>query len=215
MVNAEEAYPLTRTWVYSVEANAWEYDDSPEISCLGQGLALGDSPLIDDLLGTIDAQIPVPGDDTKPTPAGWIDDWAFSGIIQPSILKGLETGEVLLQSIQAVRDWDETQFEMLFESQNIGSFTNRRTLKSVLMTAWAPDGGNMVVEFAHGRQQWIKQKTASMLAYTTVRPQQVGAPYTQITGNEVRFRVRAKWPVWITELWVRMLEKSRQRQVKT
>ena len=84
------------------------------------------------------------------------------------------------------------------------------------MTVWAPNGGKLILEFANERQQWIKQKTASMLAFTTVgRTQQVGAPFTQITGNEVRFRLKSKSPVWIEELWVRMLEKTRQRQVKT
>ena len=209
-------YPVQQVWVFSVGHSAWTYDDSPEVTALGQALGRGTAPLIDALTGVIDAQIAVPADALKPNPTGWIDDWQFDGIIPSSIFKGTIDGNILQQTIQATRDWDNTEYELVVESQNLGSFTNRRTLKQLLMTVWAPNGGKLILEFANERQQWIKQKTANMLAFPTVgRTQQVGAPSTQITGNEVRFRLRSKAPVWIEELWVRMLEKSRQRQVKT
>jgi hypothetical protein len=210
---------IDKVWVFAQTTSAWTFDTGPQISTLATAQAVGDSVLIDELIGDIDDQVADASDATKPNPLGWIDNWAADDVFLPTIFKGTFDGEVLQQTIQIADDYDPSlpvgtglQFEFLWMSQDLGSFSNRRTLKRLMTRSLAVIGGKATFEFANEELAWSKQKTASLRH--GVITHRYGAPRIQQSGNDLYFRVRTTAPTFrMFEQWFTLLEKGRQFQL--
>lgn len=188
---------LTRTWVLDLERRAWIFDDSPTISTLGVVSLPGEGVAIDDLVGTIDAQVVE------------IDEYGEDVGITPSLFKGITTGQVIKQTYDAENDWDGTVFEGEFHSQNFGSQTNRRSIKDLALRVVAENGGDVLLE-ERADESWRFTKTTELSASGLI--QNVRIPRKGPTGNDLFWRVRTTAPgVKLKSYWVRLLEKSRQR----
>jgi hypothetical protein len=185
---------ITKTWVFSLEKNAWQFDDSPEVSCLGVVSFPGTSVAIDDLIGTIDAQ------------TGTIDEYGSEGKFIPALLKGTATGEVVEQTYDADDDYDASVFEFEFQSPNMGSISNRRTLKDVEVTADVPTTGSVSIENSNDETASWRNTIIRTISGTAGRSR-IRLPRRQITGADLYWRLRATAPgIRLRAWWVRMLE---------
>lgn len=205
---------LTKTWVYNFRTQAWTYDIGPEASTIGNVYSLHNLVMIDDLTDDIDDQIADPNDDLKPNPSGFIDDWAEDpdDLFQPSLFKGTPTGEVIYYTYDALHEWDCDRFEFIWQSQNMCSPTKRMSLQDLRYVAVCPRQGRMQIQYSINDIEWRDRKL--------VRPvpsegrNHYGVPRGQITGNQLYWRIISDLPgVRLHEFWVRLLEKSRQRQI--
>lgn len=194
---------LTKIWVFNFETASWTYDDSPTVTTIGQVAGLDSVVMIDDLVGTIDAQ--------NPTPDGVIDDWETAGVITTGVLKGTSTGEVLHQSYDYDNDWDDTAFEFEFQSPNVGSSLYRRTIQDLMVTVEAPVSGSATLEESNDETTWKNQKVVTITGSTA--QQRIGLPRRQISGNELYWRIKTSAPqIRLRSYWLRVLEKFLQRQ---
>lgn len=189
---------ITRTWVISLKNGSISYDDGPEISTLGIVSVPPAGIAIDDLTGTIDAQ------------TGTIDEYGEEGHFTPTLFKGVETGEVLKQSYDASTDWDATNFEFLFESQNLGSLTNRRSLKDLSIRALIANSGIVTLEERTEVGTWDVSKDRVIVGSSV--KQNLRLPKTGLTGEDLFFQIRTTAPAAkFYSYWVRYLEKAAQR----
>jgi hypothetical protein len=139
---------LVKTWVYSLRTNAWTYDIGPEASALGNVYSLHDLVMIDELTDDIDDQIADAGDELKPNPDGFIDDWGEDpdDLFQPSFFKGTPTGEIIYYTYNALHEWDCDRFEFIWQSQNLCSASKRMSIQDLRYVARCPRNGRMQIE---------------------------------------------------------------------
>jgi len=204
----DEPY-INRVWVLARSKNSWSYDVGPVVSTLGVNTGLIAGLTIDQLLGVINAQVPVPADPTKPNPDGWIDDWGEAGDLTPTIMKGTVTGETIVQSFGYPFDWDGFNFEYEFISQDFGKTSKRRTLKELMVRCVTPFGGKFYIDYNTNQYiDWKAIKTIDLPA--GIVEQNAGSQHKQITGPSLYFRIRSQAQQFqMTELWLRILEKGR------
>jgi hypothetical protein len=190
---------LARRWICGLGGRApvWTYDDSPIATTIGSVLPPPATTRIDDLSGTIN-------DLTGP-----IDQLSSRETIDPHIYAGTATGEVIEFSFDYAADWNTVVFEFLFQSQNLGSTSRRRTMKDLEVTCSIPVTGSVTIEQSKDAATWTNTKTASYTGASTL--QKVRLPKTQITGDDLFWRIRAtarqfKFYSW----WARMMEKGLQ-----
>lgn len=190
---------ISKTWVISLDRGAISYDSGPaNITTLGVVSLPIASVAIDDLVGTIDAQ------------TGTIDDYGGGGQVTPSLFKGTSTGEVLRQSYDFSTDWDSSTFTFSWHSPNLGSSSNRRTFKDIIVRALVPTTGVVTIEQSRDETTWENTTAPSYTGATT--RQAVRAPKTQLTGDDLYFRVTTAVGGFRMYSWfVRMLQKNRQR----
>jgi hypothetical protein len=189
---------ITRTWVYSFQHNAWTYDDSPEVSCIGVVELKGVGVAIDDLVGTIDAQ------------SGTIDELGGGSTFIPTLLKGIEDGKVVKQSYDAATDYDSTAFSFEWISQNFGSQTLRREMKNLAVRALIATSGDVILDERNEDGSWRHEKTESVTGSAV--PLNIRIPNKRVSGEDLFFRIRstadgAKFYSWS----VKIHEKGRQR----
>jgi len=127
----------------------------------------------------------------------------------PALLAGIVTGEVIDFSFDHATDWDDTAFEFLFQSPNIGHPTQRRTMKDLEVKCSIPVTGNVTVEQSKDESTWTNTKTASRTGASTY--QQVRLPRTQITGDDLWWRITStasqfRFHSW----WARVMDKGLQ-----
>jgi hypothetical protein len=191
---------ITRRWICSIHGNrvAWSYDDGPPVTTLGVVLPPPTNiTSINELLGTIDGL------------SGSIDSLSSRAVPAPRLYAGTSTGEVIEFSFNHATDYDLTSFEFLFQSQNLGSLSRRRTMKDLEVTCSIPVTGSVTVEQSKDAATWTNTKTASYTGASTL--QKVRLPKTQITGDDLFWRIRAtasrfRFHSW----WTRIMEKGLQ-----
>jgi hypothetical protein len=197
---------LTKIWVLNLKTGAWAYDDTPIIQTIGQTVQLDDLIMIDELLGTIDAQ--------NPAPSGVINDWEGSEVLPTGILKGTNTGEVLIQSYDADDDWNAFNFEFEWQSHSMAAFELRRTLTDLMLTIEAPISGTATLQESKDEISWVNDKVVTITGATN--RQRIGLPRRQITGNDLFWRISSDCPqLRLNSWWVRILNKFLQRQQTT
>jgi hypothetical protein len=202
---------LTKTWVWNLDTRGWCYDVGPIASTIGHVVGVDDLVYIDELTGVIDAQVADSGDDLKPNPSGWIDDWGYDpeDTFQPALYKGTPTGEVITYSWNAQHDFDCARFEFLWQSQNMGHPVNQRTLSDLRVRASALQHGYSIIEYSKDDVLWKQQKTLRPHALERVERHGCGRVFS---GADLWWRVRSDSPGFrMYEFWARMLEKSRHR----
>ncbi|MCP4902610.1 MAG: hypothetical protein GY906_37070 [bacterium] len=152
---------INLTWVYSIETKSFQFDMGPNgVSTLSVGVGGEDEIQIDDLVGTIDAQIPDPNDPLKPNPSGVVDDWGSDLEALSSVFKGTVDGKVLIQ--EGDRDYDGTPVEMIAESQNLGGDMSGWVLKDSRYSMRAPLGGRVLIDYSNEDRRWGKRRTIVM-----------------------------------------------------
>jgi len=207
---------LTKTWVYSLRTNAWTYDIGPEASALANSYSLHDLVMIDELTGTINEQVAdvtPPIDELKPNPDGFIDDWGEDpdDLFQPSFFKGTPTGEIIYYTYAALHEWDCDRFDFIWQSQNMCSASKRMSLQDLRYVARCPRNGRMQIEYSTDNRRWREIKLARPVP-SEIR-EHYGVPRKQLTGNQLYWRIKSDIPgIRLHEFWVKLLEKSRQRQ---
>jgi len=204
---------ITKTWVYNLKTQAWTYDIGPVTSASGNVYSLHDLVMVDDLTGTIDIQVADLSDALKPNPDGYIDDWGEDPdeLFQPSFFKGTPTGEVVYYTYDSLHEWTCDRFEFVWESQNMCDASKRMSLQDLRFVARCPRSGRMQIAYSKDDLQWKEMKL--------IRPtphegkEHYGVPRWQLTGNQLYWRFTSDMPgVRLHEFWVRLLQKSRQRQ---
>jgi hypothetical protein len=199
LVTGTEGAFITKVWVYSLEHQAWMLDDGPEISTIGIVSLPGQAVRIMDLEGDIDSQFP--------PPTGTIDDYGDAGGFSPTLFKGLETGEVLIQDYESGTDFGDVEFEFLFQSPDLGSVSKRRTMKDLRLKVSTGAGG-VTLEQSRDEEDWRNTKE-----FTVEEGEgRVRLPKTQLTGTELYWRVKATAPRFRIYSWfARVLEKGIKR----
>lgn len=204
---------LTKTWIYSLRTQAWTYDIGPEVSAIQNSYSLYDLVMIDELTGTIDQQVATPGDDLKPNPGGYIDDWGEDpdDLFQPSLFKGTPTGEIIYYTYDALHEWDCDRFEFVWQSQNMCSPSKRTTLQDLRFLARAPRNGRMQIAYSKDDLQWRDVKLIRPVPHSS--REHYGVPRSQFTGNQLYWKITSDLPgIRLHEFWVKLLQKSQQRQ---
>jgi hypothetical protein len=197
LVWGEDNDLITRRWVcsgFKRGSPSWTYDDSPTITALGSVVPPSPYTTIDELSGTVDSL------------SGTIDRLSSRAVLPPTIYAGVDTGEVI-EFGDYSGDWDGSPVEATFQSQNIGSLTNRRTLKDLEVVCSAPHGGAATVEI--GREGAWKSKIVTF----TVGSQnaRVRMPKTSSTGDDLFWRIRTNAPGFkIYRWWARVMDKGPQ-----
>lgn len=187
---------LTRVWIGNIEKQGvWCYDDSPTISTLGVISFPGSTVSIDELIGTIDSQTLA------------IDEFGGGLGIRPSLLKGTATGELLHQTYDATQDWNGS-FVFELQSQNMGSISRRRTLIDLDLTVENSAAGVCTLEESRDQSVWTNTKAIT----TTTSTKYLRLPRTQLTGNDLYWRLLCSTPgLRLTAWWARVFEKGTQR----
>jgi hypothetical protein len=189
---------ITRTWVYSFQHNAWTYDDSPEVSCIGVVELKDASVAIDDLVDTIDDQ------------TGTIDGLGGGSTFIPTLLKGIEDGKVVKQSYDASTDYDSSTFTFSWISQNFGSQTMRREMKNLAVRALVATTGDVILDERNEDGSWRHEKTDTITGSTV--PVNVRIPNKRVSGEDLYFRIRSAAAAVKFYSWsVKIHEKGRQR----
>lgn len=193
---------ISRVWVYSLEKEAWTLDIEPEITALGIVSLPGVSPIIDELIGTIDAQFP--------EPTGAIDDYREAGGLRPALLKGTASGDVILHTPLAGEDYDNCQYRFVFRSPNVGSPLRRRTVKDLSLRIEASLAGDYALGIL---------KTEDPPNYAVVKEGEVPTgrsnlrlPKKSVTGDDLFWELQTNAPGFrLFSWWIRILEKGQQR----
>jgi hypothetical protein len=189
---------ITKVWVIAVEKGAWSFDDSPMISTISITSLPENLVTIDDLVGTIDGL------------TGTIDELNESGVLRPQLYKGTATGEFIEQNYDHDTDWDASGFEFEAVSQNLGSPTQRRTIKDVLVKLRSEIEGSVTLEHSKAGEVWRQGKTT--LLDPVLGDQDVRLPKKLTTGPKLYWRITcSSGHPRIYGWWVRVLEKGLQR----
>ena len=188
---------ITKTWVYSFQHQAWTYDDSPEVSCIGVVSLPDASVAIDDLVSTITSQ------------SGTIDGLGGGSEFKPTLLKGVATGEVIKQSYDYATDYDDTAFTFSFISQNFGSQSLRREMKNLAVRTMTATTGDVILDMKNQDGLWRHEKISSLSGSTV--PDNVRIPKKRVSGEDLYFRIRStaagvKFYSWVVQIH----EKGRQ-----
>lgn len=206
---------ITKTWVYNLKTQEWTYDIGPEVSTIGNSYSLHDLVMIDELTGTIDQQVPDAGDDLKPNPDGYIDDWGEDpdDLFQPSLFKGSPTGEIIYHAYEGcAHEWICDRFELTLISQNLGDPSKRRSIKDWMMLAECPCPGRVQIAYSTDLVNW---RDVKLIRPTPAIDEKIrlGVPYQQITGDQLYWRLKTDIPGFrLYEWWIRLLEKGKQFQ---
>lgn len=207
---------ITKTWVFNLKTQAWTYDIGPEATTIGNVYSLHDLVMIDELTGTIDEQVAdvtPPIDELKPNPTGVIDDWSEDpdDLFQPSLFKGTPTGEVIYYTYNALHEWDCDRFEFVWQSQNMCDPSKKMSMQDLRFVARCPRRGRMKIAYSKDDLQWREMKLIRPVPHAA--REHYGVPRGQISANQLYWRFTSDLPgVRLHEFWVRLLEKSRQRQ---
>ena len=188
---------ITKTWVYSFQHQAWTYDDSPEVSCIGVVSLPDASVAIDDLVSTITSQ------------SGTIDEFGGGSEFVPTLLKGVATGEVIKQSYDYATDYDDSVFTFSFISQNFGSQSLRREMKNLAVRSLVATTGDVLLDERNEDGSWRHEKTDTITGSAV--PTNVRIPNKRVSGEDLYFRIRSsaaavKFYSWV----VQVHEKGRQ-----
>ena len=191
---------ISRRWICNIHRGypVWSYDDSPTVTTLGAVLPPPAATTINALTGTINNL------------TGSIDSLSSRAVPTHRLYAGLATGEVIEFTHDADHDWDGTEFEFTFQAPNIGSPSNRRTMKDLEVTCSIPVTGSVTVEQSKDNVAWSNTKTATRVGATP--RQKVRLPKTQITGDDLWWRIRSTAPRFkIFSWWARMMDKGEQQ----
>lgn len=184
-----------RRWIYSFEKQAWSFDDAPaNLRSIAAVVEVGALVSINQETGFINQA------------TGFINDDEPAFRVH-SLVTGLDTGEVLEEDFAVVGDFGDTpgsEFELEFQSQNLGSTSRRRTLKEVLLTLTS-DGGSTTLEESKNGTTWPITKTKVLTAVV----KKMALRHKQITGDELYWRVKSRAVRFrVREFAVRILEKE-------
>ena len=169
--------------------------------------------MIDELTDNIDDQVPDSGDELKPNPDGYIDDWGEDpdDLFQPSLFKGTPTGEIIYYTYNTLHEWDCDRFEFVWQSQNMCNASKRMSLQDLRFVARCPRNGRMQITYSKDDLQWRDMKLIRPVPH--LAREHYGVPRGQLTGNQLYWKFTSDMPgVRLHEFWVKLLEKSRQRQ---
>lgn len=197
-VDADERL-IQKVWVFNFNTGQWTFDDGPEITTLGQVMEMAELVMIDHLTDHIDDQIAVPADKLKPNPYGVIDDWGGNEVRATGILKGTADGEILHQSYDYDTDWEGSWFVYEYRSQNLGSFSRRRTLASILIGASSAGCGQVDFSLSTDDSLWINKVTLNLEPTPGEQTLRIGA--SPITGHNLFWRVESFAPQFKMTHW--------------
>lgn len=187
---------LTKTWVYNLTEQAWSFDDGPRITALGNFSVPSDRVMIDELVGTIDAQ------------AGSIDELSPISVPAIDIFKAVVSGEVIRQSYDFDTDWDGERFEFEAVSQNLGQVFQERTARELQFKVETTKPGFVQAETSLDRRNWRNTRQTTM---TGIDTEQVAPITSAITGRNIWWRLRCiRGDLRLTGWWARMFERSKQ-----
>lgn len=189
--------PGTISWIINLGNNAWTYDDSPKMLTYGDNIFdLGDAVSIDDLEGFIDNLV------------GSIDNLAGDTITFPTILKGLDSGEVLQQSYAYDEDWEGTRFEWLFQSMDLSDPVTELTMNELFTKLEATKDTDVTLEASSdGGINWRIRTTTHVDAAEELKAAKM---MKQITGRELIWRLRVTTgDTKLIGYWVRLLKRRR------
>lgn len=184
----EDERRIHKVWVFNFNTGQWSYDDGPEITTIGQAVELNDLVMIDELTDDIDDQVADPSDVLKPNPDGVIDDWAGPEVLGTKIFKGTAAGDVIFQSYEYNTDYNGRWFEFEWVSQNLGSFSRKRTFAGLVVGAEAEQGGE--VRFCTSRDNNLWEINVSVNCVPEPGEQSLRLGATPLTGRNIYFRLR-------------------------
>lgn len=191
----DSPYDITETWVFG--RGAWTYDDGPVVSTLGVVAGAGGLATIDGLVGSIDSLVP------------HIDDLGGGAVpVELKMLKGLIDGDVIAYDEDYNTD-SGASFEFELASHDIGSATQRRTLKELGVKV--ETSNSAVVQLSNGKQRgtWRDEKEATIAGR---EGEQLVRLNQAITGNNLFWRLTCSTgKLRVLGWWAEVLEKSRQR----
>lgn len=196
---SEDENVIHKVWVYNFNTGQWTYDDGPEVITLGQSLEMTDLVFIDELTGDIDDQIVDLNDPLKPNPTGVIDDWSGPEVRGTGIFKGTADGNILHQSYDYGSDWNGEWFLYEYSAQNLGSFSRRRTLASVLVACEARAGGHANILLSIDNDLWFNEVTLNLDPVPREQVVRIGA--SPITGNNLYWKLTSFIPGFKMTYW--------------
>ena len=204
-VDADE-HLIHKVWVFNFNTGQWTFDDSPDVTTIGQALEMTDLVMIDELTDDIDDQIPIPADPLKPNPTGVIDDWSGPEVRATGVFKGTVTGEILHQSYDYNTDWDGSWFAFEYQSQNLGSFSRRRTLAGILVGVEALVGGHVQVSLSVDGHLWFKELSLNCDPIEGEQTLRLGA--SPITGHNLFWKLTSYIPQIKMSHWAAKLREQ-------
>jgi hypothetical protein len=185
-------------WVLSANhlpgALPWTYDDSPTSTTVGVVSDVGAPTLIDDAVGTIDAQV------------GVIDSFEIK-LQNPIVLKGGTAGEVLKEDLGTAGTHTYT-----WTTQDLGALSNRRLLKILQIAISATASGSTVLEYSKNTDAEILAGTATWTNIKTVADpsslEKIGFK-RGLSGDRIHWRIQSDAKEFrMFEWWAKMLEKG-------
>lgn len=191
---------FTRTWVYNLETQSWNYDDGPaEVTAISAAVSPNDFTTIDELSGTINAL------------SGSIDELGGDpSVLSPSVFKGTSDGKVIQFDSTVTNDYDGTAFEAEWDSINLGSLSRRRTLKEVNVTCEIPVDGSVTIESSRDESTWLQTKTESKTGGSGVQYVRL-TRQDQLVGNDLYFRIKTTARNFkILSWWAALMEQGVQ-----
>lgn len=192
---ASEPGNFAEAWVVN-RSGAWAKDDGPNVSAMGAEILPSDGTTIDELAGTIDALV------------GSIDRLSPATGTRVSLVQGTETGEVIYGSYTTPTDWDGSEFTFELRSQNLGSISQRRTLKDLEVTIVTPVGCDVSLAHSVDEETWRNSKTTTFTGDSVL--QRIRLPKTQTTGDDLWWRLQSSGQVRVFSWWARIMEKGLQ-----
>jgi len=172
----------------------WVYDDGPTSTTVGVVSDIGAPTVIDDAVGTIDAQV------------GVIDSFEIK-LQNAIVLKGGTSGEILKEDLSTAGTHSFT-----WTSQDLGALSNRRTLKLLQMAMKATASGSTVLEFSKDTDAEVLDGTATWTNIKTIAdPSSLDKVSFKrgVTGDRIHWRlVTAAKEFRFHEWWAKMLEKG-------
>lgn len=198
------------TWVYSRIKENWTRDEgaTKKTSAIASLFDVETPTMIDDVPSFIN--------DVPDT----IDSFQI-GPLETFIFRGRETGEVLIQTFDANQDFDEPvgggalavqDFDFVFLSQDLGSVSNRRTIKDTLLDVDVElTEVTEQLSVSHSRDEGVTLDNTKTLTTPSAGRQEIGLRKRQITGNRLFFKFVSRTRVRLHGFWIRVMEKGPRR----
>lgn len=191
---------ITKRWVFSMRNQSWVRDDGLFITTMNSLVDFSDLLVIDDLIGTIDAQV------------GVIDDLSGVGILpKPGIIMSTIGDEIITFNEDTDTDIDGNAFQLELISQNLGHPFRQRIMQDLVLRYEASRPGHATLQNSKDGVNWYNTKSFDVISSPEERA--IGLAHAPLEGRGLYWRlVCESSDIKLNAYSMRYTEKSMQRQ---
>jgi len=189
---------MRKIWVYSRRNDAWTYDEGPEITAMAWATTGTSLLFINDLVGTIDAQV------------GYINELVddstetITGLFEGTNKKVFYTNDLV------TLDYDGTDYVADIQFPNFGQASKRIVLQDFGAQVESLTGCSVIISVSVDASTWRNELTKEVLASVTMQPLRYRRQ--RITGENLWLRLQVSEGDFALEsYWLRVQIKGQHR----